>query len=187
MKRIFFAVDIVPGKSLLDAMELARYRLRLEKINWVAAARMHLTLAFMGDQPAGVIPGMAAAVTALLGTMHRFPLVLSSMGVFNHIHDPRVLWVGSSVDPEFRKIREGVDRVLADYDYEPDGRPFSPHLTLGRMKGVRDHNQLAQLITQYKDVVFQEQVIDQVVLYESRLLPGGPEYIPLHRAMLVGD
>ena len=179
LKRLFFAVDIVPGKTLLEAYDLIRYRLRLEKINWVATGQLHITLAFLGDTEDEVIPGIISGAAEVLDHHNRFELTLSAAGVFKNLHDPRVFWIGCLVAPEFQQIKTDLDRVLAGFGYEPDNRAFSPHLTLGRIRGLRNANQLAQLITLYKDVVFQQDVIRQVILYESKLTPAGPEYTPV--------
>jgi len=178
-RRLFFAVDILPGKALLEAYDLIRYRLRLEKINWVATDQMHITLAFLGDTEDEVIPDIITGATEVLNLHREFEITLSAAGVFKNLHDPRVFWIGCLATPEFQQIKSDLDRVLAGSGYEPDNRVFSPHLTLGRIKGLRNPNQLAQLITLYKDVYFQQDVIRQVILYESRLTPEGPEYTPV--------
>ena len=179
MKRLFFAVDIVPGKALLETYDLIRYRLRLEKINWVSSDQMHITLAFLGDTESEVMPDIISAAAAVFEQRSHFDLTLSAAGVFKNLHDPRIFWIGCRAGPEFQQVKSDLDRVLAGFGYEPDNRVFSPHLTLGRIKGLRNPNQLAQLITLYKEVVFQQDVIRQVVLYESRLTTVGPEYTPV--------
>jgi RNA 2',3'-cyclic 3'-phosphodiesterase len=184
MKRVFFAVDIVPGPQLLEAFDLIRYRLRLEKVNWVQAGKMHITLAFLGDTEEDLIPALVTAVEKELAPFSKFELTLSSVGVFKSLHDPRVIWTGCHAGPEFHRMKADLDKVLAGYGYEPEGRIFSPHLTLGRIKFIRNPNQLAQLITLYKDVIFQRDVIREVILYESKLNPAGPEYFPLKKFML---
>ncbi len=63
-------------------------------------------------------------------------------------------------------------------------RPFSPHLTLGRVKSMRHLAHLAQLIGVYKDTFFQSETIGKIVLYESKLTTTGPEYTPVHKFVL---
>ena len=183
-KRIFFAVDIIPGPVLLEAFTLIRQRLRLEKINWVSPGQLHITLAFLGEIPKESIPAIITGVEPVVAGHRAFGLTLSSVGVFRSLRDPGVLWIGCDPVPEFRNIKQELDQVLTGFGYEPENRAFSPHLTLGRIRGLRNHNQLSQIITLYKDVVFQEQVMHHVVLYESRLTPAGPEYLPLKRFTL---
>jgi len=181
MKRLFYAIDIVPGRTMLEAFNLIRHRLRLEKINWVAAEQMHITLAFLGDTEDGLIPGLIAGTEAMLARHGGFDITLAATGVFRNLHDPRVFWIGCDVAQELQQIKADLDSFLAGYGFEPENRAFSPHLTLGRIKGLRNPNQLAQVITLYKDTVFQCDAIRQIILYESRLRPAGPEYIPVRK------
>jgi 2'-5' RNA ligase len=179
MKRTFFAVDIVPNQELLDVIELLQDRLKNDKINWVKAGQLHITLAFLGDMHESSISEMGNEVSKIFILHQRFELILSSVGVFKSLRDPNVIWIGCNVDPEFQQVKDDLDTFLINYGYKPETRTFSPHLTLGRVRGLRNRNQLTQLITLYKDSVFHREVIHQVVMYESRLTPDGPEYFPM--------
>jgi RNA 2',3'-cyclic 3'-phosphodiesterase len=184
MKRLFLAIDIHPVTTLTDAYENIRHTLRMEKINWVRMDQMHLTLAFLGDTEATSIPGLVDWLAAALNTRHSFRVTLSGLGVFRNIHDPRVLWIGCEAEKEFQHIKMETDNILRSLDFEVEDRPFSPHLTLGRIKSMRHLNHLGQLIGVYRDTVFQSENIENIVLYESRLTPGGPEYTPVHKFFL---
>lgn len=185
MKRIFVAVDIKPGNRLKEAIELVRKRLRTERIRWVDPDQMHLTISFLGDTPEEVIPQVVNGLQKQLAGHIAFNLNVETLGVFKSVHDPHVLWIGCRESAPLQQIKKEIDKSLAEYGVEPESRVFSPHLTLGRIKQLRQQNQLIQLISLYKDVVFQQQLIENIVLYESRLTPEGPGYIPLHRFPLV--
>jgi 2'-5' RNA ligase len=184
MKRLFLAVDITPGPALSDAFDNIRHTLRMEKINWVRKDQMHLTLAFLGDTEEDIIPGLVSGIDAAMKTRHSFRLTLAGLGVFRNIHDPRVLWTGCESEKEFQLIKSETDKVLAILGFEVEDRPFSPHLTLGRIKFMRHLNHLGQLIGVYKDTVFQSENIQKIVLYESRLSAAGPEYSPVYEFVL---
>jgi RNA 2',3'-cyclic 3'-phosphodiesterase len=184
MKRLFLAVDINPGTALLDAYDDIRFTLRMEKINWVRKDQMHLTLAFLGDTEEDIIPDLLIGVESVIKAHHSFNITLSGLGVFRNIHDPRVLWIGCESEKEFREIKTDTDKILALFEFDVDQRPFAPHLTLGRIKSMRHPNHLSQLIGVYKDTVFQSEKVPEIVLYESRLTPDGPEYTPVHKFVL---
>jgi 2'-5' RNA ligase len=184
MKRLFLAVDITPGTALTDAYDNMRHSLRMEKINWVRKDHMHLTLAFLGDTEENKIPGLVSGIEAAVNVHHSFTLTLAGLGVFRNIHDPRVIWIGCDAEKEFQDIKMETDKILRAMEFEVEDRPFSPHLTLGRIKFMRHPNHLGQLIGVYKDTVFQSETIRSIVLYESRLSPAGPEYIALHKFSL---
>jgi 2'-5' RNA ligase len=184
MKRLFLAADITPGPLLLDAYDNVRHTLRMEKINWVRKDQMHLTLAFLGDTEENRIPGLVTGIETVINARHSFMLTLKGLGVFKNIRDPRVLWSGCESEPEFQLIKTETDKVLKSFEFETDDRPFSPHLTLGRIKSIRHPNHLTRLIGVYRDTVFQSEKVDRIVLYESRLKTDGPEYTPVHTFLL---
>ena len=179
MKRIFIAVDVLPSSRLKEDYELIRHRMRLEKINWVEIEQMHLTLSFLGDTEEEKVPGIITMLKEFIAEQSPFELTLRSLGVFKNLREPRVLWMGCDPCTALAEIKKKIDQGLTRYGFEAEDRPFSPHVTLGRIKDIRQLNQLAQLITLFKDKVFQQQRIDKIVLYESVLSVKGPEYSPL--------
>ena len=143
MKRLFLAIDITPGTTLMDAYDNIRHTLRMEKINWVRKDQMHLTLAFLGDTEENIIPGLVSGIETAMKTHHSFSLTLAGLGVFRNIHDPRVIWIGCKSEKEFQEIKTGYRQGTGVTGFEVEDRPFSPHLTLGRIKSMRHLNHLA--------------------------------------------
>jgi len=185
MKRTFIAIDIVASDKLKEAFSLIRYRLRLERITWVSEGNLHLTLNFLGDTEEQFLPDIAQRIELVLKEQKCFELTLRSLGIFKDLRDPRVLWVGCDSCRAIQQIKTDLDNCLSDLGFIVESRAFSPHLTIGRIKDIRQINQLSQLITMYKDVEFQKQLITHVVLYESKLSPTGPEYAALQRHPLL--
>jgi 2'-5' RNA ligase len=184
VKRTFIAVDIVASEKLKEVYELVRYRMRLERIIWVSVNNLHITLNFLGDTEEVLLPAIAQSMEKAVKEQAAFELTLRSTGVFKDLRDPRVLWIGCDPCPNLQKIKTDLDRSLNGMGFKIESREFSPHLTLGRIKGMRQINQLAQLVSMYKDVAFQKQQIDSIVLYESKLTLSGSEYIPLRKFLL---
>jgi 2'-5' RNA ligase len=184
MKRTFIAIDIVPSSKLKEVYDLVRYRLRLERINWSPVNNLHVTLNFLGDSEEELLPEIAQGIKDIVYNQACFELTLSSFGVFKNLRDPRVIWIGCDRCPEMKQIKKKLDYSLSGFGFEPETREFSPHLTLGRMKEIRQQNQLAQLITLYKDVIIQKQIADKITFYESKLTPAGAEYVSLYTLSL---
>jgi RNA 2',3'-cyclic 3'-phosphodiesterase len=181
MKRLFIAMDIRPEKELLDAFEKVRHTLRMERINWVHPEITHLTLCFLGDTEEGILESLKSRLKSALESDTSFRLHLKGLGVFPNIHDPRVIWIGCTAAPSLLNVKKRLDLLLEDFGMEPDDRPYSPHLTLGRIKQIRHQNHLAQLMGEFRDREFQTSLIREVILYESVLKPEGPEYIALEK------
>lgn len=179
MKRTFIAVEIAASDKLKQDFELIRYRLRLERVNWVHIENLHITLNFLGDTIEESLPEIIRSVESITNKYAPVDMVLRSFGVFKNLREPRVIWIGCTSNPELGQVKKELDQCLSSFGFEPDTREFSPHLTLGRVKEIRQLNQLAQLITLFREVEFQRQRIDKLVLFESVLKPEGPEYIPI--------
>jgi 2'-5' RNA ligase len=184
MKRLFIAIDIKPEKDLLDAFEKVRHTLRMERINWVRPEIMHLTLAFLGDTEEDKLQSLKNGLKAVCIPESPFRITLKGLGVFRNIHDPRVIWVGCEAAPALFQVKKKLDLMLEVSGFEVDGHPFSPHLTLGRIKQIRHQIHLAQLMVEFRDVEFQTSLIRDIILYESVLKPEGPEYIALAKIAL---
>jgi RNA 2',3'-cyclic 3'-phosphodiesterase len=179
MKRTFIAIEVAASAKLKQEYELIRYRLRLEKINWVPVENLHITLNFLGDTEEEILPEMIRSIESTADRHAPIDIVLRSFGVFKNIREPRVIWINCIFDPELGQVKKELDHGLSLFGFEPDKREFSPHLTLGRVKEIRQLNQLTQLIALYKEFEFQRLQVINLVLFESILRPEGPEYIPI--------
>jgi 2'-5' RNA ligase len=179
MKRTFIAIDIIPSAKLKEDYELVRHRLRLERISWVPDKNLHITLNFLGDTAEELLADIAQSIENIVKGYTSFNLSLRSFGVFKNLHDPRVIWIGCDPCSEIEQIKKELDNRLTSLGFEPEGREFSPHLTLGRVKNIHQQNQLAQLITMHKDTFFQSQKVDKIIFYESKLMTAGPIYLPI--------
>ena len=73
-------------------------------------------------------------------------------------------------------LKEKVDNVLEEFGFAKEEREFKPHLTLGRIKYIKNQLDLKNILSQYKDADIQEFKICEVVFYESQLTPAGPIY-----------
>jgi len=179
MKRLFVAIEIHQGKILEEAYKNMRTSLRMERINWVSLQNLHITLKFLGDTPEENIPQIIDRLKGLCINLKPFTITLNSLGVFKNLREPSVVWIGCKNCDRLVDFQDNLERGLFEIGFEKDERTFAPHLTLGRMKEIRQINPLAQLITNHKDFEFQQQTIDRIILYESILNPSGPSYIKL--------
>lgn len=111
-------------------------------------------------------------------------VVLTHLGVFPDVRAPRVLWVGCRSSSEVAALADlanAVDRALTSLGFEPDGRPFQPHLTLARIKdGARSFGQaLLRSGLLDRDAPIGTCQVGHLHLMQSDLRPSGPVYSPL--------
>jgi 2'-5' RNA ligase len=155
-----------------------RLRPLARDVAWVGRDNLHLTLKFLGTVAAARLPAVTAALEAAVARVGAFRLALSGLGAFPPGPRPRVLWAG---------VREGaaqagdlaarVDAALAPLDIAPETRPFSAHVTLGRVRSRRADPRLAAALARAS--VFGQQHVAAVSLMRSELGPRGARYSEL--------
>jgi len=96
---------------------------------------------------------------------------------------PKIIWMGIKEAEKLKELNKKVNFQLA---YEDDfvNKKFTPHLTLGRIKYLKEKSSMEFLINKFNDTDFQYINVAEIVIYESKLLPKGPEYIELYNIPL---
>lgn len=175
MVRLFVAIEI--PQQIKD--DLARFTKEVPGARWVPADQNHLTLRFIGD----VEPNDLAAIKEVLGKLRfpRFPLELRGVGHFPPGHrPPRVLWIGVAESRALLELQKEVELSLLGTGIPPDERPFSPHLTLARLKEPHTAA-VAQFEQRHQAISYPAFEVAELVLFSSVLTPKGA----LHRKELV--
>jgi RNA 2',3'-cyclic 3'-phosphodiesterase len=174
--RVFIAIDLEPEiktalKALVRELEATRADIR-----WATAQGMHLTLKFLGP----IDNGQTARVREILANVARhhppFPLRLEGTGAFPSEGNPRVLWVGFSPEPKLLALQDEIDGSLETEGFERERRAFTPHLTLGRVKGPDRVAKAMLALGKHREESFGSMTVRNVSLFESRLEPQGAEY-----------
>ena len=176
MKRIFIAVKIDPGDTLIRMISSLRSGLKNEKIKWSDPENFHITLAFLGDTENNKIKEINKMLKLACEGFGEFEIIIKGLGVFKNLNDPRVIWTGIEPSDKLNTLQESVRIGLKETDIIPEDRPFKPHLTLGRIKSIQDNDVLKTLIDGYKNMELQKQEINAVILYESILSRNGAVY-----------
>ncbi len=180
--RAFIAIDLDPAikHTLRDFIR------RLAKINgrdvsWVQDEGLHLTLKFLGGdvQPERLEP-VRNLLAELTAPLKPFPLVLKGTGFFpNDVRMIRVLWVGVFEQPTLMNLQREMDYRLESLGFIVENRPFHPHLTLGRVKSALKLREVLDELDRHKYSDFGQMNVARIILFESRLQPGGAVYTPL--------
>ena len=181
MQRTFIALKIEPERPMLDCFEDLRGNLGRERIKWVDPGKLHITLYFLGDTDPAQVGAVKRILDETVPLLAGPEVVFGGLGLFRNLRDPRVLWMGLEPADALSGLKAGLDRELAQLGFPPEERRFTPHLTLARIKSLKDRETLKILLEKYRDTEFQKNRFDEVIYYESILHPGGPEYIPLKK------
>jgi 2'-5' RNA ligase len=185
MKRTFIAVKIDRDEKLEKAVQSIRALLKNEPVKWVDLNQIHITLAFIGDTSEGSIRDVSEM---LMKGLHDFGVVefaIRGIGVFKSLSDPRVIWAGISESGRLAELSEHIKSGLNELGILTEERAFNPHITLGRLRSVKNKGSIRTLIDDYEGVEFQKAHISEVVYFESILQQTGPLYLPLKKIRLV--
>jgi 2'-5' RNA ligase len=179
MKRAFIAVKVEPGGELLRMISSFKALLGAENIKWVDPANIHLTLAFLGDTEEKRIKSITSMLKERCTGFNEFDFILAGTGIFKNYWGPRVIWVGIRSSEKLIMLNNIITDGLRENGFEIEDRQFRPHLTLGRVKSVKDTENLKKVLEKYRDTEFQKVEVKEVILFESILMQTGPIYKPL--------
>jgi RNA 2',3'-cyclic 3'-phosphodiesterase len=184
MKRIFIAIKVDPGKTMLNMIASFKSGLKDEIIKWTETGNIHVSLVFLGETEDKVIPSIIGMLHHKCGNQGSFILKIKGSGVFKSVNDPRIIWTGIEKSGELERLHADIASGLADIGIRIEERSYNPHLTLGRIKKLGDGNKLGPLIKKYTMEEIQVVPVNEVILYESMLRPSGPVYVPLKKFRL---
>lgn len=181
--RCFIAIDIDEQirKSLAKLQNDLRDKADVHKgdVKWVNPDAIHLTLKFLGeikDEQAVDVCNIAKDVA---GRHQSFDLEVEQVGHFGGA-SARVLWVGAGQNcNDLSGLQQDLEEQLDLAGWPKEGRKFSAHLTLCRVRNSKAGTKLAQLIRPYSDYKLGTMPADSVSVYQSQLTPEGPIYTVL--------
>lgn len=192
--RLFLAVPMPDEvrariRALIARLEPAGWPMR-----WIDPANAHLTLHFLGDTPPEEAQIIRMTLPATVGSHEAFELRTAGLGVFPKMKRPRVLWLGL-YGPAHRleSLFNELGDVLDEMQFPIEEKPFSPHITLGRVRNTRNvpTRQLPdQLRTAIEDTAREGLAdpkhglpvpVEEVLLIRSHLEQDGPRYEVIDR------
>ncbi len=179
MKRIFIAIKVEPDAALLEMISSLKSLLAAESIKWVDPSSIHLTIAFLGDTDEKRIKILNSMLNYKCPGFNEFEFILAGTGVFKNIRDPRVIWAGIRSSGRLSDLNVVISAGLKETGFNIEERPFKPHLTLGRVKSVKNTENLKFVLDKYSETEFQTVLVKEVILFESILQQTGPVYKPL--------
>ena len=128
MYRLFAAIDLPPD----IAAQVQALCFGLNGARWVQAEQMHLTLRFIGEVDGGIFRDIKEGLATIKAPP--FSLQVKGLGFFPPRKPPRVLWAGVTPVEQVSGLRNRIENVLVGMGLEPEGRKYSPHITLARLR-----------------------------------------------------
>jgi RNA 2',3'-cyclic 3'-phosphodiesterase len=184
--RAFIAIEIPAEIKKAIAVQTASLHADTGRaVRWVSPENIHLTLKFLGELGPANVGLLSQAVQAVCSQQAPFKITVSGLGSFPNLHQPRVIWVGLQAPPDLDRLQRKIDVAAARLGYTAEDKPFSAHLTIGRIREQLSPDEIKLLQAalawfQIADVgVF---IVRTVSLYNSELLPTGPLYTAIFNA-----
>ncbi len=149
-----------------------RLRTQDDSLRWSAPESWHITLQFLGNTTAEQLERLKARLAEVRSAP--VPAQLGALGVFERAG---VFFAEVEVVPQLMALQKRVAEATAKCGFEPEDRPYHPHITLARTKGDGGRRQLKALLTRMRSRPdFPRFVAHEFLLYESHLGAGGSKY-----------
>ncbi|MGH9467077.1 MAG: RNA 2',3'-cyclic phosphodiesterase [Terriglobales bacterium] len=130
--RCFFAIPVSGEAAQVLTRTLTDLRRQYPEVRWEAPEALHLTLQFIGTWPDARLQELTAAAGGWRWLP--FTLHLTALGAFPNLRRPRIVWAGAEAHPSLSALVDGLARQLAPLGLEREARPFTPHISLARIK-----------------------------------------------------
>src|SRR5215475_250485 len=167
-KRLFVAIDLPDSTRGL----LADLDPHLRGVRWTQPDQMHLTLGFFGGVPEDIELKLREKLSAV--EFGAFFLSVNGVGAFSAKGTPKIIWIGvGKAHPHLFQIHKRVQEAALAVGIEPELRPWHPHVTIARCRGIS-----AQALRKFlqSNAGFDAGLtrVDAFYLYSSKLTPTGP-------------
>jgi 2'-5' RNA ligase len=186
--RTFIAID--PGKSVRDRLVALQQALARggAEVKWVGPENLHVTLLFLGEVDDREVVELCRAVGDCCAGTPAFRMSVERVGCFPNPRRPRVVWAGVGAGTqEVVALHDALERPLLELGcYRREDRTYTPHITLGRVRGPGGTESLAAAIARHAAWQAGGADVREVLVLSSELRPEGPVYTALSRAPLGG-
>ena len=179
--RSFIAIEL-PDELKLELTQLEA-QLKLDKqpwVKWVNPDSIHLTLKFLGNIAADKTREITRAMEEATQGISPFHLKIKELGVFPNLKRVQVAWVGISGEVEkLSQLQKGIESSLTPLGFAPESRPFTPHLTLARLRNqasLDERQRFGQVIANTRFESTCNIKADAISLMRSQLTREGAIY-----------
>jgi len=175
--RSFIAVNLNPEiKEYLASLQ-ANLNVPETKIKWVEKNNLHLTMKFLGYISLEQTILIKSKLKEIASQYRPFIIRLSSnIGIFPTYQMPRIIWVGIKEGiNQLNELYNSIENNLSNKGFPRENKDFTGHITIGRVKFIRDKDNFIQILKSIEVNNFSQEV-GSIDLMESKLTPNGPIY-----------
>jgi 2'-5' RNA ligase len=180
MPRLFTGLEI-PAEI---GQTLSNLRGGLPGARWIDPENYHVTLRFIGD-----IDGISAnEIASMLFRINRKPFEVTVQGLSSFGgRKPRAVVANIAPSRPLIELQAELERLMQRIGLDPEGRKFTPHVTLARVRSPLPVDRMRSLARVARSVRVRATVpVERITLFESTLAPSGAHYRRVHSATLGG-
>ncbi|MBN1871192.1 MAG: RNA 2',3'-cyclic phosphodiesterase [Candidatus Omnitrophica bacterium] len=182
--RTFIAIEL--SKEIKEALKTIEDELQglIRGIRWIPPENIHLTLKFLGSIEVQTVEAIKNILSETAKEFKQYKIRLSSLGAFPNPARPRVIWVGvGDGSKECVDMAGFIEERASNLGIEKESRTFHPHLTLARVKFLKDKDSVRNAFAKIK-ITPKEMYVKKITLFQSELIKEGARYTPLWSADL---
>lgn len=177
MKRLFIAIPVYPTQKLIKFSEQLQTIAPYPAVKWVNPEQYHLTLQFLGDTDEDVVSGISRCLAIITNKYEQFDFSVEKTGKFTDRQgNLKIIWAGINPTQPFIALNKDIYNLLKESGFVFSHKRFKAHLTLGRVKHLKDPSELYDMLRKYTNAIFAKQKAVEFNLIESKLTSAGPEY-----------
>jgi len=177
--RAFIAIELPEEiKTILSNIQDELRQTRAD-VKWVKPENIHLTLKFLGEVEQDKVSKIQLVLEEIAQENSPFAVYLSSLGAFPKLQYPRVVWIGITNEQLVLKIAEHLEKEIVKIGLLAESRPFSTHITLGRVRSGLNRKALIEkleFLNKNLSSDLPEFRVLSLTLFKSTLTPQGPIY-----------
>lgn len=183
MTRVFIALEMDSAIQRRLKEVIHQSMRALPSVRWVNSENIHLTLAFLGELNDEELAMATQVAREAVKRCRSFSYQLTSMNIFGTLRQPRTIWIGVE-EPSgmLQQLYNVLKQQLEQHSFRTEERPFSPHLTLARVKAPlsREEQQQLQMLLSHKHPISTKAYpVGSIEVVKSELLRDGAVYTAL--------
>lgn len=175
--RLFVGIDL-PYEVRRNLELLLQMLRRKAELQWSPPSNLHVTTKFIGEWPEQDLAILKEALAGIPAP-GEFRVDIQGLGWFPDERNPRVFWAGIRAGEQLLELARATEAACEELGIARENRPYSPHLTLARIRRPVDLSTVRKAIESLPSDHFGRFTASHFHLYESKLRPGGSIYTKL--------
>lgn len=165
--RLFVAIPL-PEEVRKELLELEE---SIQGVKWQKESILHLTLRFIGSVDRAVSEKVQYRLSEI--NLDSFKINIDGLGYFPEQGSPRVLWAGVEKHPDLILLQKKVEEACVNAGLEADKRPYTPHITIAKVKRRNKSKEVKSFIDRYEHFQLKSIPVNKFILYRSELKKEG--------------